>query len=63
MVYRDTTRKINDLRRLLGRLEENRHAYNRVSFAQLRRILQRRIAIHVAELRRKSGPAGNRHAA
>ncbi len=63
MVYRSTFRTLSDFRRLLARLEQNRHAYNLVSFAQLRRILHRRIAALRAELRRKSDLGNERRAA
>ncbi len=48
---------------ILAKLEENRHAYNRMSFAQLRRILRRRIAALSAEMRRSAKPGTERRAA
>ncbi len=48
---------------ILAKLEENRHAYNRMSLAQLRRILRRRIAALSAEMRQTGGVGTQRRAA
>ena len=63
MVLRSPARTIADLRMILAKLEKNRHAYNRMSFVQLRRILRRRIAALNAELRRTAEPDAHRRAA
>ena len=63
MALRSPIRTLADLRSLLANLEQNRHTYNRVSFAQLRRILQRRIAALTGQLRHQSEPPDKRRAA
>jgi hypothetical protein len=62
MPYRSITRRLQDLRLLLERLEQDRHSYNIVSFAQLRTILRRRIKELTAKSREQP-PAGDRRAA
>ena len=51
MALRSTARTIADLCLLLVKLDKDRDAYDQVSFAQLRRILCRRIDALTAELR------------
>jgi hypothetical protein len=63
MVLRSPARTIADLRMILAKLEKDRNAYNRMSFAQLRRILRRRIATLTAELRGAASPGAHRRAA
>jgi len=63
MILRSTARTIADLRQVLAKLEKDRHAYNLVSFAQLRLILHRRIVALTAELRGNSSSSGKRRAA
>ncbi len=63
MAYRTAERTLTDLRNLLARLEQNRHSYNLVSFAQLRRILRRRMDTLKAQLRTRREHPGSRRAA
>lgn len=63
MISRTSTRTITDLRQLLERLEQDRYAYDLVSFAQLKLILRRRIGVLAAELRARQRVESARHAA
>ncbi len=63
MALRSTARTIADLCLLLVKLEKDRDAYDQVSFAQLRRILSRRIDALTAELRGHPGRTDQRRVA
>jgi hypothetical protein len=63
MTLRSSARTIADLRFLLAKLEKDRHTYDQVSFAQLRRILNRRILALAAELRDDPSPKDGDRAA
>jgi len=63
MTLRVPARTLADLRTLLAGLQKKRHDYNPVYFAQLRRILRRRIVALTAELRGKHTPNERQRAA
>jgi hypothetical protein len=63
MALRSAARTIADLRLLLAKLGKERDVYNLVPFAQLRRILHRRIVALTAELRGNRSYSDNRRAA
>jgi hypothetical protein len=63
MAFRSPTQKLADLRNVLARLEQNRHNYDLVSFAQLKRILHRRMNTLAAETRDKNSERPVRRAA
>lgn len=60
MLYRDPNQTLAKYRALVRRLDHNRRDYDPVSFAQLMRILRRRIGGWAMELRRP-GPAKRAH--
>jgi hypothetical protein len=63
MPHRSIARTLADLRILLEKLDKDRDQFDRVSLAQLRRILRHRIAELDCELRRLPGQSDNHRAA
>jgi len=63
MAFRSPAQKLADLRNVLARLEKNRHNYDLVSFAQLKRIVHRRMVTLAAETREKKSEHPFRRAA
>jgi len=55
MAISPPARTLASLRDILARLEQDRHAYDLVSFAQLKRILHRRMVALEVEVRGKTG--------
>src|SRR5579871_640631 len=59
MMYRSATQTLADLRLLIEKLEEQRNAYEPGSFAELRRILQKRIVTITRDLDSSTNPAAH----